>query len=237
MTVRAVLFDFSGTLFRLEQDESWLTGITDENGRPLDVSAQAELMRRMTAPVGQVVDLDAEYQHAWVNRDLDQRLHRKVYLEVLRQSGITVPEQALGLYERLVDPSCWTPYPDTVEALRRLRAADVRVAVVSNIAFDIRPAFDRIGVGDLVDEYVLSYVEGMIKPEPALFLNTCHRLGVEPEEALMVGDSPEADGGAAGVGCEFAMVRPDPTTERPDSLLTVLADHGVAASLDQPPLL
>lgn len=227
MTLRAVLFDFSGTLFRLEHDDSWLTGITDQDGRPLDVSAKAELMRRMTAPVGEVVELDAEYQHAWVNRDLDRQLHRKVYLEVLRQSGIADPEHARALYERLIDPFCWTPYPDTIEALRRLHASGVRIGVISNIAFDIRPAFDRIEVGDLVDEYVLSFVEGLIKPDPKLFLATCERLGVEPEEALMVGDSPEADGGAAGVGCEFALVRPAPTGERPDALLNVLADHGL----------
>jgi hypothetical protein len=47
-----VLFDFSGTLFRLEQDETWLTDLTDRDGERLDVEAQTELMRRMTAPVG-----------------------------------------------------------------------------------------------------------------------------------------------------------------------------------------
>lgn len=46
----AVLFDFSGTLFRLEEDESWLADLTDERGEPFDVHRQAELMRRMTAP-------------------------------------------------------------------------------------------------------------------------------------------------------------------------------------------
>ena len=84
MTIRAVLFDFSGTLFRLEQDESWLAELMDHEGTPLEIEAQAELMRRMTAPVGQVVELDAEHVHAWQRRDLDPELHRKVYLEVLR---------------------------------------------------------------------------------------------------------------------------------------------------------
>ena len=35
VTVRAALFDFSGTLFRLEQDESWLADVTDRDGRAL----------------------------------------------------------------------------------------------------------------------------------------------------------------------------------------------------------
>ncbi|WP_114454370.1 HAD family hydrolase [Halopolyspora algeriensis] len=226
MTVRAVLFDFSGTLFRLEQDESWLDDLTDDFGYGWDPEAQAELMRRMTAPVGQVAELPAEYQDAWERRDLDPRLHRKVYLEVLRRSGVT-EQQAESLYGRLVDPDCWTPYPDTVEVLRRLHAAGIRIAVISNIAFDIRPAFERLGVAELIDEVVMSYVEGAIKPDPKLFLRACERLEVAPEQALMVGDSREADGGAADVGCRVGIVDPTPTSERPDALLSVLADHDI----------
>jgi HAD superfamily hydrolase (TIGR01509 family) len=227
VTVNAVLFDFSGTLFRLEQDESWVSELTDAAGDPLDLEAQAELMRRMTAPVGQVVQLAAEYQYAWENRDLEPELHRKVYLEVLKRSGVS-ESQAVGLYERLIDPECWTPYPDTADALRRLRDAGIPIAVISNIAFDIKPAFERLGVIELVDEFLLSYTEGVIKPDPKLFLRACERLGVPPERALMIGDSEEADGGAAEVGCRVAIVEPLPTSQRPDALLSALAQHGAA---------
>ncbi|MER7014967.1 HAD-IA family hydrolase [Saccharopolyspora sp. NPDC000359] len=223
MTLRAVLFDFSGTLFRLEEDPSWYADLTDADGAPFDLAAQAEIMRRMTAPTGQVVQLDAEYQHAWDNRDLDPELHRKVYVEVLRSSG--VPDgQAEGLYERLIDPDYWTEYPDAAEVLRRLRESGVKVGVISNIAFDIRPAFERIGVTQYVDEFLLSYLEGVIKPDAKIFLRACERLGVAPEEALMVGDSEEADGGAAAVGCQVAIVEPVPTAERREGLLTAVGD-------------
>lgn len=225
VTLRAVLFDFSGTLFRLEQDETWLQGLTDEGGEPFDLEAQAEVMRRLTAPAGQVVQLAPEYQHAWDNRDLDPELHRKVYLEVLRKSGVSQVRQAEQLYQRLVDPDCWNPYPDTVEVLRRVREEGLKVGVISNIAFDIRPAFRRLGVHDLVDEYALSYLEGVIKPDPAVFLRTCERLGVAPAEVVMVGDSAEADGAASEVGCRVALVDPLPTSERPDGLFRALEQH------------
>ncbi|MBA8826603.1 HAD superfamily hydrolase (TIGR01509 family) [Saccharopolyspora lacisalsi] len=226
MTVRAVLFDFSGTLFRLEQDESWFNDLTDDFGASWDPVAQTELMRRMTAPTGQIAELSPEYQEAWDKRDLDPLLHRKVYLEVLRRSGVT-DSQAEGLYARLIDPDCWTPYPDTVETLRRLHDAGIRIGVISNIAFDIRPALERVGVSELVDEVLMSYVEGVIKPDPKLFLRACERIEVDPEQALMVGDSVEADGGAADVGCRIAIVDPLPTSERPDALLSALADNGL----------
>jgi len=227
VTIRAVMFDFSGTVFRLEQDESWLTHLKDANGDPLDVEAQTELMRRMTAPSGQVVELSEEYQYAWENRDLDPALHRKIYLEVLRKSGLPKPEQAKALYDRMIDPAEWVPYPDTEAVLKGLSGRGVKVGVLSNIAFDIRPAFSARGFDAYVDEFVLSFEEGVIKPDPAIFRILLERLGVAPEEALMVGDSEEADGGAKALGCAFALVDPLPTSERPDGLRTALRTHGV----------
>ncbi|WP_019809703.1 HAD family hydrolase [Saccharomonospora halophila] len=225
MSVDAVLFDFSGTLFRLEHDPDWLTDVTDHDGDPLDVEAQTELLRRMTAPVTLTVDLDDEHRHAWENRDLDPALHRKVYLEVLRQSGVPGVEQAKALYRRLVDPSEWTPYPDAGTVLGALSGRGVSVGVLSNIAFDIRPAFAAHGLDAHVDEFVLSYEVGAIKPDPAVFRLLLDRLGVAPERTLMVGDSAEADGGARRLGCAFAQVEPLPTAERTDGLLAALRDH------------
>jgi HAD superfamily hydrolase (TIGR01493 family) len=222
-----VLFDFSGTLFRLEQDETWLTDLTDRDGERLDVEAQTELMRRMTAPVGQVVALDGEHHHAWENRDLDPALHRKVYLEVLKQSGVPRADQALALYDRLITPTQWTPYPDTETVLKGAHGEGLRVGVLSNIAFDIRPAFSSRGWDVYVDEFVLSFEVGAIKPDPAIFQIAVDRLGVPAGETLMVGDSEEADGGAKALGCAFALVDPLPTTERADGLLSALRCHGV----------
>ncbi|UQS27580.1 HAD family hydrolase [Amycolatopsis thermalba] len=227
MTIQAVMFDFSGTLFRLEQNSSWLSDLTTPDGAPLDVEAQTELMRRMTAPTGQVVELSEEYQYAWENRDLDPALHRKIYLEVLRKSGVGKADQAEALYNRLIDPAEWTPYPDTEAALKDTAAKGVKVGVLSNIAFDIRPAFAMRGYEDFVDEFVLSFEEGFIKPQPEIFRLLVDRLGVAPEHTLMVGDSEEADGGAKVLGCAFALVDPLPTAERPDGLLTALRTHGV----------
>ena len=221
------MFDFSGTLFRLEQDETWLTDLTDAVGDPLDIEAQAELMRRMTAPTGKVVTLSEEYQYAWENRDLDPALHKKIYLEVLRKSGLPKAEQAEALYSRLIDPAEWTPYPDTEAVLKGVAGRGLKVGVLSNIAFDIRPAFSARGFDSYVDEFVLSFEVGAIKPDPRIFRILLDRLGVAPEETLMVGDSEEADGGAEALGCAFALVDPLPTTERADALLAALRTHGV----------
>lgn len=225
MTVRAALFDFSGTLFRLEEDESWFTGIEVDN-REVDGHVQAELLRRLTAPTGRSVQMTPEADHAWVNRDLAPHLHREAYLHVLRESGLA-DHHAEQLYRRVVDPSSWTPYPDTAEVLAGLCRQGVRTAVVSNIAFDVRPAFAAIGADRDVDEFVLSFEVGATKPAPEIFTTALTRLGVDAADAVMVGDSDEADGGARAVGCQFVLVDPLPTTERPTGLRDALTTVGL----------
>jgi HAD superfamily hydrolase (TIGR01509 family) len=223
----AVLFDFSGTLFRLEEDDSWFDGISvDGQDDAINGHVQAELMRRLTAPTGRSVEMGPDEYHAWVNRDLAPHLHREAYLHVLRESGVA-DHHAESLYQRVISPSSWTPYPDTAETLQQLSALGLRTAVVSNIAFDLRPAFAAIGADRHVDEFVLSFEVGAVKPDPKIFTTALERLAVDPASAVMVGDSEEADGGARGVGCDFILVDPLPTAERPDGLLRALRDYGV----------
>lgn len=221
----AVLFDFSGTLFRLEEDDSWFDGMVVDD-QQVDGHVQAELMRRLTAPTGRSVEMGPEEHHAWVNRDLAPHLHREAYLHVLRESGVA-DEHAESLYRRVVDPASWVAYPDTAAVLAGLKAAGIGTAVVSNIAFDVRPAFASIGAAGDVDEFVLSFEVGAVKPDPAIFAAALARLGVAADRAVMVGDSEEADGGARALGCEFVLVDPLPTTQRPDGLLRPLRERGV----------
>ncbi|MGV0780582.1 HAD family hydrolase [Mycolicibacterium sp. XJ775] len=225
--VSAVLFDFSGTLFRLEEQDSWFAGMAvDEH--EVDGHVQTELMRRLTAPTGRSVTMTDEQYQAWANRDLAPHLHREAYLHVLRESGLA-HHHAESLYNRVIDPASWTAYPDTARVFKSLKAQGLRTAVVSNIAFDVRPAFTAIGAAEHVDEFVLSFEVGAVKPDPAIFTTALQRLGVPAQEALMVGDSEEADGGAREVGCQFALVDPLPTEQRPDGLITALQAVGIRA--------
>ena len=217
VTIRGVLFDYSGTLFRLDPGSEW---VPDELDR-------AAVIAMMTSPTTPSEHLPAELADDWQRRDLDPDIHRGVYLAALRASHPGVPDALLeALYERTLHPDSWKPYPDALAALRRLRAAGIAVGVVSNIPWDIREVFARNGMGDLVDEFVLSYAEGVTKPDPKIFLAACERIGVAPEHTLMIGDSEHADGGAIAIGCRFAVVEALDVAQRPDALLSALAAHG-----------
>jgi HAD superfamily hydrolase (TIGR01509 family) len=224
--VRAVLFDYSGTLFRLEESDSWFAGMQVDD-RAVDGHVKAELMRRLTAPTGRSVDMDEQTYHAWLNRDLAPHLHREAYLHVLRESGLP-DHHAEALYDRVVDPSSWTAYPDTATVLTGLRGQGIATAVVSNIAFDVRPAFEAIDAAEHVSEFVLSFEVGAVKPKPEIFETALARLGVDAADALMIGDSEEADGGARDVGCRFTLIDPLPTAQRPDALIEALKANGIS---------
>jgi HAD superfamily hydrolase (TIGR01509 family) len=216
--IKGVLFDYSGTLFHFEPGPGWPSMAADETVRE-------RLGTLLTAPTMTTEHLPPDLVEAWERRDLDPDVHRTVYLAMIAASGIELAsDEADAVYLSLTDPYAWRPYPDTEQVLRGLRAAGVPIAVVSNIAWDIRNVFERYGVDDLVDEFVLSYVEGVVKPDPKIFTLACQRLGVQPENALMIGDSPENDGGAAGIGCATAIVEPLLTTERPAALRRIVSE-------------
>jgi HAD superfamily hydrolase (TIGR01509 family) len=218
--IRGVLFDFSGTLFRMEPGSSWAEGLTENQ--------HEQLIQLLTAPTLKADHLPPELAADWARRDLDPAVHRSVYLASLAASGIGLaPERYEAAYNRVLATESWQAYPDTLATLRRLRAAGVPVAVVSNIPWDIRDIFRAHDAFELVDEFVLSYVEGVMKPDPKIFLLACQRIGVAPADALMVGDSAEADGGATAVGITTAIIEPLPTTQRSDVLLSTLDSHGL----------
>lgn len=212
--VKAVLFDFSGTLARLEEDDSWFDGMA------LNAEQRAEVMDRLTHPTA-AVD-----HHAWEYRDLDAEMHRAAYLHVLLDAGLT-PTQARSLYARCIDPGQWTVYPDTVTVLNGLRNNGIRTAVVSNIAWDVRSVL--LPAGADADEFVLSYEVGSAKPDRRIFEVALSRLGVNAADSLMVGDSVENDGAARDLGCDFVFVDPLPVADRPTALIDVLRARGVQA--------
>lgn len=224
--ISGVLFDFSGTLFRLEPNIDDLLARPELSDAALDADEVARAARLLTAPSGLGLEIGETERYAWENRDLDPELHRSAYSVVLTKGGIRA-DLAEALYEHMIESGSWRPYPDTVVVLKQLADAGIPVAVVSNIAWDIRPVLRLWQLDGLVSEVLMSYVEGMIKPNPQLFVQACARLGVPPEHTMMVGDSAEADGAATEIGCRFALVDPAPTEQRPNALVDALARHGV----------
>lgn len=232
--ITGALFDFSGTLFRIESTESWLRAVL----RSSNVSMTEDETRRAAADLAAAGALPGgstpqrmpdELADAWEIRDRDASLHRAVYTGLSRQVDLPDPALHDALYDRHRTPDAWQPYPDAERVLAALRDRGVAVGVVSNIGWDLRPVLRAHGLDRYVDAYVLSYEHGIQKPDSRIFALACEKLGRAPGEVLMVGDDRRADGGAAQIGCQVCFVDHLPVSERPDGLLPVLDLTGSGA--------
>lgn len=194
--VRAVLFDFHDTLFRVEPTRAWIESAARATGRDTAWPTLEPLATNMER-----VRATPEVQALLDGRDRSRDAHRRATLGWLRVAGVPAP-LAEAMYERMTDPAGWRPYPDAAPTLRALKAGGVKVGVVSNTGWDLRATFHRYRLLSYIDAFTLSCDEGFEKPDPVLFHRGCAALGSRPRHTLMVGDNPQTDGGAVHAGLD-----------------------------------
>lgn len=190
--VRAVLFDFSNTIFHTVDTVTWLRAAARRTGTEMDAATAERLAKELTTAWAR-----PDVVAAQAGRDLSPERHAAATIAWAR----AVPELAPlaeALNDELRDVRTWLPYDDTGPVIAALRAAGLPVGVVSNIGWDLRSYFPAYGI--TVDGFTLSCELGAEKPDRRLFDHACAGLGADPRDTLMVGDTPASDGAAATVG-------------------------------------
>ncbi len=118
----------------------------------------------------------------------------EVYREFLGRMGVTghdgLPER---LYAAFTDLSNYRLFPDVIPALDRLNDAGMLLGVISNFEAWLERLLVHLGVAHLFDVQVISGIEGLEKPDPAIFVLALERAGVGARDAVYVGDSPRFD--------------------------------------------
>ena len=102
-------------------------------------------------------------------------------------------------------------FPDVIPELEKLREKGYKLALVSNTdCFSMKPFFEA-GHRKHFDCIAFSYETGLLKPDSDLFRLVLERMGVKPEEAVMVGDNLHDDVNAAlSVGMHAVLIKRDP---------------------------
>jgi len=96
-------------------------------------------------------------------------------------------------------------YDDVLDTLARLRVAGFRIGLVSNSARDVQEFAHHHGFA--VDAGLSSSYHGRTKPHGSIFRAVLDLLGVEPPDALMVGDTVADDiEGALAVGMQAVLL-------------------------------
>jgi HAD superfamily hydrolase (TIGR01509 family) len=215
---RAVLFDWRGTLVDDPPDEWWVRTALARVGRDTGADEVAALCSALRGAAEQL-----DVRNGEATCDCSYEGHREWSLAWFRLAGLD-DDLALGLYALDLESASHPFYPDVPFVLRALRERGCKVAVVSNIHFDVRPEFAAAGLDEHVDTFVLSFEHGMQKPDRRMFEVALDALAVGAEEAIMVGDQPSLDGGAIRAGIATWLLPADAAADRPrglDRLLTL----------------
>jgi putative hydrolase of the HAD superfamily len=107
-----------------------------------------------------------------------------------RVGGGALPEPLLAeLVAHFREEGHWALDPDALPVLASLRAAGLRLAIVSNWDSSLPPLLERLGLAAAVDTIVVSALVGVSKPARGIFDEAVRRAGVAHAEVLHVGDS------------------------------------------------
>lgn len=185
--IEAVLFDWNNTLVQFTWDDELL-----EEGHRVALAAagSSEEPAAFTARYRRVV--------------LEGATPDDDYGDLLRELGV-------GDVDRFIDAEheAWAPAHSVLGSaqalLDALRSRGIKTGLVANSWPDparlLRADVEAFGLADRLDVVVFSEEVGARKPQPEIFLHALGRLGVEPENAIFVGDRLETDvQGAARVG-------------------------------------
>jgi len=104
-----------------------------------------------------------------------------------------------------------TPFPDTLRVLSALKQK-YPIGLITNGGSTQWDKLHAANVATCFDEVVLAGEYGVYKPDPRIFLYTCEKMAVRPEECVYIGDGIDIDiKGALSVGMQAIWISDNPS--------------------------
>jgi putative hydrolase of the HAD superfamily len=123
-----------------------------------------------------------------------RRFWHDVYGIFFEHLGIANPNGLIDVvYGEFTDLANYALFDDVVPVLERLRSAGLVLGVISNFEAWLERLLERLGVRPYFDVRAISGVEGLEKPDPAIFELAMARARVAPARSAYVGDNPVFD--------------------------------------------
>lgn len=226
----AVLFDLDGTLLDHEAAtvaalRAWLPSY---GLRPDEIEA--------VIPVW--LDLEERHYPAWRAGQISfQEQRRRRIADFLPVMGRTVQADRLDAVfaEYLVRyEAAWAAFDDAAPALRRIAAAGLQVAVLTN--GDQAQQTAKLAATRLLDLCGPVFASSQLpaaKPDRRAYIEACRRLHADPGQTLMVGDNYDLDvlaaraAGLSAVHLDRSADRTEPPSDRITTLHDLLTWHQV----------
>jgi putative hydrolase of the HAD superfamily len=117
-----------------------------------------------------------------------------LYRELLGEMGLPwTTELGEALYATFTDVSHYRLFSEVEDSLEALASDGYELGLISNFEEWLELLLEHLGVTRFFEVRVISGVEGVEKPDPAIFRLALERAGVEASDAVYVGDSLEFD--------------------------------------------
>jgi putative hydrolase of the HAD superfamily len=125
--------------------------------------------------------------------------------------------RAIGIDEEAHDDICeirlaynrdtLVPRAGVVDTMRALRERGLLLGLITVCSEEVEQLFPDTELAGLFDAEVFSNAVGLSKPDPRIYLHCCELLGVEPHEAVFVGDGANDElAGAQRVGMDAILI-------------------------------
>ncbi len=198
MPLRAVVFDVDYTLALPGPDlgPDGYRRVGARYGLDLDPVRYEEARRGALATLERHPELDHD-EEIWV-------LFTQRIIEGMGGEGDTYAA-AVEMEGRWSHSVHFELYDDALPVLELLRDRGLKIGLLSNSSRDLDDFVAHHGLD--VDAVLTSHAHGKTKPHESIFRALLDRLGVEPGEAVMVGDTIEDDvEGARAVGMRAVLL-------------------------------
>ena len=168
-----VLIDVDGTLVDSVPD---LAYCVDEMLKALDMPVRGE-----------------DRVRHWVGNGVERLVRRGLINQLDGEPDEALFEKAMPIFNELYAENTSKRsrlYPGVKEALAFLKSTDVKIGCVTNKAAQFTlPIIRDLGIADYFELVVCGDTLPKKKPDPLPLLHSAEKLGVKPEDSLMLGDS------------------------------------------------
>jgi len=199
--IKAVFFDLYNTLVHYEPPQEELEAAALKE---LGVDVSPEVLRRP------IVAADEFIYNEIASRPLSHRSTEEkmaLYIQyqetMLREADLKYDQKlVLGLLGKMQQTKMnLVLFDDVAPALTDLKSKGVILGLISNVEQDMTETMTRLGLPSWLEVVVTSQDAGAGKPRPEIFQEALRRAGVQPSEAIYIGDQYRVDViGASGAG-------------------------------------
>lgn len=213
--LKAVLFDMDGTLVDINLG-AFIAVYARDLARLFATVARRNPLSALATVSGVIYDLNNGTRDAG-----DHRTNWEYYCDIVEACfgvplGDPIIAEAFSYYDREVLPRkndaviAARPRAGALEALEMLADRGIRTALFTNPSFTRECIACRMGWGGIADApfELVTTMENCtrVKPDPAYYLQGLARLGLSPDEVLMVGNDPKRDFPTPDCGIQTAFV-------------------------------